>query len=79
MLVRREGGGGTSLIVSEVNVMFGMGHFSNDVEYRLGSLFQDSLDFGPLHGEQVEKGLGHKSDPPDQSRCQPLRRALRGD
>jgi hypothetical protein len=73
MLVRREGGG-TSLIVSEVNVMFGMGHFSNDVEYRLGSLFQDSLDFGPLHGEQVEKGLGHESDPPDQSRCQPLRR-----
>jgi hypothetical protein len=60
--VKKKGGGGlgaTSLVESEVVFVSGVGHFGHDVENRFGSVFEDGLNFRPLHGEEVEQSLGH--------------------
>jgi hypothetical protein len=62
---KKGGGGGlgaTSLVESEVDFVSGVGHFGHDVENRFGSVFEDGLNFRPLHGEEVEQSLGHEGD-----------------
>jgi hypothetical protein len=60
---KRGGGlGATSLVESEVDFVSGVGHFGHDVENRFGSVFEDGLNFRPLHGEEVEQSLGHEGD-----------------
>jgi hypothetical protein len=48
--------------VSESDFVSGVGHFGHDVENRFGSVFEDGLNFRPLHGEEVEQSLGHEGD-----------------
>jgi hypothetical protein len=54
--------GATSLVESEVDFVSGVGHFCHNVENRFGSVFEDGLNFRPLHGEEVEQSLGHEGD-----------------
>jgi hypothetical protein len=54
--------GATSLVESEVDFVSGVGHFCHDVENRFGGVFEDSLNFRPLHGEEVKQSLGHEGN-----------------
>jgi hypothetical protein len=54
--------GATSLVESEVDFVSVVGHFCHDVENRFGGVFENGLNFRPLHGEEVEQSLGHEGD-----------------